>query len=221
VKSSAYLIVGCGHFGQRAAQTLAQGDPSATVVAIDRRKEALRKVSHLDVETLRGDAVLRLNQILSSNRRVDYIIPAVPFHLAFEFLLSKLKPLGARRGEVPSLGRLPNVMRGKTGDVYASFADFLCPEDCNEPARCTVTGRKRERPLFKVLADLSGPIDWKIIRSHQLAPGVGGFRTLDLLGLLKDLERQEVSDPPFLISTACRCHGVISALSFKSRKKFE
>ena len=217
MKSSVYLIVGCGHFGRRAAQTLAQGNPSATIFVIDRRKEALRKVSHLDVETLRGDAVFRLNQILSSNRLVDYIIPAVPFHLAFEFLLSKLKPLGARRGKVPPLGRLPNVMRGKTGDVYVSFSDFLCPEDCDEPTRCTVTGRKRERPLFKVLAGLSGPLDLKIIRSRQLAPGVGGFRTLDLLRLLKDLERQGVRDRPFLISTACRCHGVISALALRSK----
>jgi hypothetical protein len=57
----------------------------------------------------------------------------------------------------------------------------------------------------------------KIIRSRQLAPGVGGFRTVDLLRLLKDLQRQEVRGRPFLIGTACRCHGVISALSSKWR----
>ena len=213
MKSPAYLIIGCGHFGRRAVQTLAQGDPSATIFVIDQHKETFRKISDLDVETIHGDAVHRLGQILSSNQHVDYIIPAVPFHLAFEFLLLKLKPLGARRCEVPPLGRLPNAMRGKTGDVYTSFADFHCPEDCNEPARCTVTGRKRERPLYKVLADLSGAFDLRVIRSRQLAPGMGGFRTSDLLRLLKDLERREASDRPFLISTACCCHGVISALS--------
>ena len=213
MQPSVYLIIGCGRFGRRAVQALAQDHPSAKIFVVDHRKETFRNVSRLDVETLQGEAVRRLDQILSSNQRVDYIIPAVPFHLAFEFLLSKLKPLGARREEIPPLGRLPNAMRGKTGDVYVSFADFLCPEDCNEPTRCTVTGRKRESPLFKVLADLSGSFDLRVIRSRQLAPGVGGFRTLDLLRLLKELERQRVWDRPFLISTACRCHGVISAFS--------
>jgi hypothetical protein len=216
-----YLIIGCGRFGRRAVQVLARRDAAATFLVIDQHKETFRRVSRLGVETLHGDAVHCLDQVLSSGRRVDHIIPAVPFHLAFEFLLSKLKPLGAGRVEVPPLGGLPNAMRGKTGDLYVSFADFTCPEGCNEPPRCTVTGKPRKSPLFKVLAGPSGSFDLRVIRSRQLAPGVGGFRTLDLLGLLKDLERQEVSDRPFLISTACRCHGVISALSLKSRKKFK
>ncbi len=216
MKRLTYLIVGCGHFGRRAVHALAQGDPRSKIWVIDREEEPLRNVSHGAVETLLGDAVRRLDQLLSANLSVDYIIPAVPCHLAFEYFLWKLKPRGASRGDVPPLEGLPHVMRGKTGDVYASVADFLCPEDCQEPARCTVTGRRRGRPLYKVLAGLSGSFDVRVIRSHQLAPGVGGFRTSDLLGLLVDLEEGAASDRsgrPFLISTACRCHGVISALT--------
>jgi hypothetical protein len=217
VTPPAYLIIGCGRFGQRAVQTLNRRDPSARILVVDRHEEALRKISHLGVETLHGDAVPRLDQLLSSDPRVDRVIPAVPFHLVFEFLLWKLKSRGPRRVDVPDLGRLPHAMRGKTGDVYTSFADFLCPEDCNEPVRCTVTGRRRVKSLFKVLADLSRAFDSRVIRSRQLAPGVGGFQTSDLLRLLSNLEHQGISPRPVLISTVCRCHGVVSALSLGSR----
>jgi hypothetical protein len=217
VKSPVHLILGCGRFGRRAVQTLARHDFSARILVVDQYQEALREISHLAVEPFHGDAVHVLDRILSSNQRVDYIIPAVPFHLAFEFLLLKLRPRGATRIEVPALRMLPHATRGKTGDVYTSFADFLCPEDCNEPVRCTVTGRRRVKSLFKVLADLSGPLDSRVLRSRQLAPGVGGFRMSDLLRLLGDLELREIPHRPVLIGTACRCHGVISALCLGSR----
>jgi hypothetical protein len=59
---------------------------------------------------------------LSEGRGADYIIPAVPFHLAFDFPLSKLKLFGAKRDEVPFLPGLPNPMREKTGDLYNSHS---------------------------------------------------------------------------------------------------
>jgi hypothetical protein len=213
VKSPAYLIIGCGHSGSRAARKIFQENSRARVTLIDKNSRALEALSSWPAERLEGEAIPVLSQLLSSGQIYDIIIPAVPFHVAFEFVLWRLAPQGMRRAEVPASLSLPNATRGKTGDVYTTLARFTCPEDCNEPARCTVTGRKRERPLYKVLADLSGAFDLRVIRSRQLAPGMGGFRTSDLLRLLKDLERREASDRPFLISTACCCHGVISALS--------
>ena len=48
-----------------------------------------------------------------------------------------------------------------------------------------------------------------VIRSHQLGPGIGGYRPEQLFELLDRVER---SKGPLLIGTACRCHGVITGL---------
>jgi hypothetical protein len=210
-----YLIIGCGHFGSKAVEKLHRKNPKSKIIVVDKNKRALQKVSHLPIETIVFDGTLFLTSFLSEGRGGDYIIPAVPFHLAFEFLLSKLRPFGAKRSKVPVLSGLPNPMRGKTGDLYASFANFLCPEDCPEPSQyCTMTLERRRKPLYKILMDLSGSFESRVIRSQQLGLGVGGFQAKALIGLTEDIKKRRTSDLPILISTACRCHGVISALSF-------
>jgi len=213
-KINSYLIIGCGHFGSRAAEKLLGKNPHSKIIAVDKDKDAIKKASHLPVETEVSDGLLYLDQFLSEGRKADYIIPAIPFHLAFEFIVSQLKPLGAKRKKVPDLKGLPNPVIGHTGDLYTSFADFLCPEDCSEPLHCSVTGKHRSRPLFRVLMNLSGPFESKVIHSIQLGQGVGGFRLERLLNLLEALKKKKNKKQLILVSTACRCHGVISALSF-------
>jgi len=210
-----YLIIGCGHFGSRAAKKLFQKDPRSKIIIIDKNKKALQKVSHLPIQTAVCDGTLYLSQFFSESRKADYIIPAVPLHLAFEFILFQLKPLGGKRRKVPPIPGLPNSMMGKTGDLYTSLANFLCSEDCSEPARyCTATGKRREKPLYQILKDIEGPFESKAIRSLQLGPGIGGFQPKALLDLLEDIKKKMNSNRSVLISTASRCHGVTSALPF-------
>jgi hypothetical protein len=148
-------------------------------------------------------------------QKVNYIIPAVPLHLAFEFILSQLKPLGAKKKRIPHISGLPNPVIGKTGDLYTSLANFLCSEDCPEPAQyCTITKKRRPKPLYQLLSDLEGAFESRVIRSQQLGPGIGGFRPKALLDLLEDIKRKKNSGQSILVSTASRCHGVTSAFSF-------
>jgi hypothetical protein len=210
-----YLIIGCGHFGGRAAKQLLKNKSHPKIIAVDRNPGAIEKLSHLPVETIVDDGLSYLNQFLSRGRTVDYLIPSVPFHLAFEFILLRLRASGARRAEVPSLTGLPNPETGKTGDLYTSLSDFLCPEDCPEPSRyCTVTRKKREKPLYDILRNLKGAFESKVIISEPLAIGVGGFQPMALLAVLEDVKQLQNSRNLILISTASRCHGVTSALSF-------
>jgi hypothetical protein len=210
-----YLIIGCGHFGSRAAKKLLQKDPRSKIIVVDKIKESIKKISHLPVETAVSEGISYLNQFLSQGRRADYIIPAVPFHLAFEFILSRLKALGGKRKKVPPLSGLPNSMKGKTGDLYTSLADFICSEDCPEPSQyCTFTKKRRPKPLHEILNDLKGTFESRVIRSQQLGPGIGGFRPNMLLDLLEDIKRKKNRARLILISTASRCHGVTSAFSF-------
>ena len=211
----AYLIIGCGHFGSRAAKKLFQKDPNSKIIIVDKSRGALQKVSRLPIQTVVCDGIFYLSQFLSEGRKVNYIIPAVPIHLAFEFILSQLKSLRAKRRKIPPLSGLPNPVLGKTGDLYTSFANFLCSEDCPEPAQyCTITKRKRPKPLYRILNELEGAFESRVIRSQQLGPGIGGFRPEALLDLLEDIEKKRNPDRLILISTASRCHGVTSALSF-------
>jgi len=210
-----YLIIGCGHFGSRAAKQLLKKKSHPKIIAVDKNREAIKKLSHLPIDTIVDDGLSYLNQFLSEGQTVNYLIPSVPFHLAFEFILLRLKPFGARRAKVPSLSGLPNPETGKTGDLYTSLADFLCPEDCPGPAQyCTVTRRRREKPLYQILKDLQGLFESKVIVSQQLSPGVGGFRPKAMLALLEEVKKLKNSAHPVLISTASRCHGVTSALKF-------
>ena len=210
-----YLIIGCGHFGSRAVPKLLEKDPRARITVVDQNENHLKEISRLPVESIACNGRPFLEHFFSEGGPVGYIIPAVPYHLAFESILSSLEPLGAERVEIPPLQGLPNPMTGEAGDLYTSLADFLCPEACPEPPRfCTVTKQKRRKPLFKILADLKGPFESKVIRSHQLGIGVGGFRPKEWIDLTDQIKKQKGSNHLFLISTACRCHGVTSALRF-------
>ena len=211
----AYLIIGCGRFGSRATEKLFQKDSHSKIIVVDQSKKALQKVSHLPIESTVCEGTLYLKQFLSEGRKADYIIPAVPLHLAFEFILSQLKPWGVKRKRIPPISGLPNPVIGKTGDLYTSLANFLCPEDCPEPTLyCTITQKRRPKPLYKILNDLKGAFKSRVIRSQQLGPGIGGFRPKALLDLLEDIKRKKNSGRSILVSTASRCHGVTSALSF-------
>jgi len=210
-----YLIIGCGRFGSRAAEKLFQKDFRSKIIVVDKSKKALQKVSRLPVETIISDGISYLSQFLSEGRKTNYIIPAVPLHLAFEFILSQLKPLGAKRNRIPPISGLPNPVSGKTGDLYTSLANFLCSENCPEPAQyCTLTKKRRSKPLYRILNDLEGAFESRVIRSQQLGPGIGGFRPRALLNLLEDIKRKKNSGRSILVSTASRCHGVTYTLSF-------
>lgn len=210
-----YLIMGCGHFGSQAIEKLLRKNPHAKITVVDRNKKALERVPPFPAEAIVGEGIAYLRQDLKGGGQIDYVIPAVPLHVAFEFVLAQLRPFGARRAKIPSLHGLPSPMIGRTGDLYTSLADFLCPDDCPEPSDyCTVTGQKRQKPLYKILVSLEGPFESKVIRSEQLGLGIGGFRAKVLLQLTEEIRKRRSSERLVLISTACRCHGVTSALSF-------
>lgn len=215
-----YLIIGCGRFGSRAAEKLLQKTPRPKIIVVDRSKKAVKKVSQLPVEFEACEGTLYLKRFLSKGRKADYIIPSVPFHLAFQLILSQSKVWGGKRIEVPPLSGLPNPIIGKTGDLYTSLACFLCPQDCPEPSQyCTITKQRRPKPLYQILEDTKGHFESSVIRSRQLAPGVGGYSPEGLLSLFENIKKRMEPRRTILISTSCRCHGVTSALSFSPDKK--
>lgn len=206
-------IVGAGKFGRLAFERLSERRKDTHFVLIDPDGTTLSRCYGNRLIKEQADGVAFLDRHLDRRNEPDWIIPALPIHLAAEWVLHRLGPERIRRVEIPSEldPLLPNPIHGQTGDVYVTHAEFICPDDCAEPRGiCTMTGEKRKQNMFEVLGEIAlKPFQSLVIRSHQLAPGIGGYRPAHLHALIEALKK---AAGPFLISTACRCHGVITGL---------
>ena len=215
----AILIIGAGHFGKRAVRILSEtGLRQSPLLVVDKDENSLAEIKEPSIEKFHHDGIDFLAKNFHLLSPSNTIIPAVPVHLAFEWLKSYLDNVCKIKqtkvpGEIKSL--LPHTWRGSEGSLLISYADFLCPEDCPEPADyCTVTGEKRAKPLYELLSQLD-LLNYKIhiIKSHQLAPGLGGYKVDDLRQLAARVRKQ--GRGMWLVGTACRCHGTVSAMEIK------
>ena len=213
---ASYLILGAGKFGRLALTRLARQDAAASFTVVDRDPAALALT--LDGVTgptrVPAEAVAFLVQHLGGDGRWDWIIPMVPVHVAFQWLLAGPLAGSAWQPEaVPEalVGLIPGARRGPQGELYLSRAQHLCPDDCAEPEVCPVTGESRDLPLHQELASLHlAGYEIRVIPSRQLAPGVGGYPPWRLLDLARDMGALKGN---VLIATACRCHGVVDGLA--------
>ena len=210
----AILIIGAGHFGLRAARIL-DGTSHAPVWIVDKNMDQLTKLKGPRFAKIPFEGANFLVRHFLRLAPSTRIIPAIPIHLAFEWLKGYLiNNLEIRQIAVPEMiQRCPaHTWEGGKGSVLISYADFCCPDDCPEPVDyCTMTGLKRETPLYEMLTHLDLPgYHIHILRSHQLAPGVGGYLAKDLHALINAVRGK--GEGSWLIGTACRCHGIVTAM---------
>jgi hypothetical protein len=211
VPDESVIVIGAGRFGKRAVRILSATGGIVTVV--DKDPEAVSSLAGDRVIPIVSDGVAFMRRSFTDLSPETLIVPALPVHLAYEWLSRGSEgAFGLERTVVPE-GIAPSGVHcwpATEGSVLVSYADFICPDDCPEPERCTVTGERRELPLYRRLQELRLE-GWQIavIRSRQLAPGLGGYRARDL----KDLAERVKGFPegPCLICTSCSCHGVITA----------
>lgn len=206
-------ILGAGHFGLIAAERLRRRMPEVRIVVVDHREEKLARAAEIpDVETRLEDALDFI-----SERELPpelWIIPAVPVHVAYQWLVRRL----ARTFAVSTLPvpetvdeQTPNPLRAASGTLYASFATFRCPDHCNEPTfTCTHTGRPRLGILYQRFEALTVPgYEPQVVQSIQLAPGVGGYPAASLYAVFNRIAERPGK---YLVATGCKCHGVVDAL---------
>jgi len=207
------LVLGAGKFGLQALRALRHHSKNRVTV-VDTDPERGIEVTESGGQFTFADSILFLSESLKGADPPDWIVPAVPLHVAFEWVRTTLpEEISLEIQAVPDRVKeeLPHPMPGTDGQVYVSHADFICPDDCPEPADiCTYTGKTREPNLYEILARLQFE-DYTsvVVRSRQLAPGVGGISPNDLFTALGEIVG---SRGPVLLSTACKCHGVIQAL---------
>jgi hypothetical protein len=196
-RTSKFWIIGGGKFGLQAAIILSRQHPDTEITVIEKDSNTCRQLKKQAFDTVCLEGIRFLEQNLITTDTPDWIVPAldIPAHL------KKV---------------LPNPFAGDSGQLYISNADFICPENCSEPNEfCTVTGKPRPRILHQFLAEVRHKHFQSLaLCSHQLAAGIGGYRPkalFDALGKIK------ASHNPVLLSTACRCHGVLNAFTISEK----
>ena len=213
-----FLILGAGRFGRIAFDRLRKRWPLSRIIMVDCRRPADLNLDGVGVRFISAEAVDYLVALDEPAVAADWIVPAVPVHVAGQWVRRRLAESGQGTTlAIPSavVSLVPHPMQGEDDQLYVSNADFLCPDDCPEPEKiCTVTGKPRPQVLYTFLAGLSIPgFTMVVVRSRQLAPGVGGYQPVDLQNAL---DRVRAAPGPVLLATACKCHGVIEALDARS-----
>lgn len=207
--------MGAGNFGLKAVRRISRLYPAVRVTVVDLKSNiADPVVADGGVAHVRGDAVQFLEKELKQKGGPDWIIPAVPFHAACQWIkrtLSSSRPVGEVDVPLKLLDLLPHSLQGDNGELYCSIADFRCPDNCSEPlGRCQATQRKRPYLLYERLASIElKPFKSVVVKSRQLCPGAGGYRPADLFRALEAVRRYR---GPVLLSTSCKCHAVLNAL---------
>jgi hypothetical protein len=107
------------------------------------------------------------------------------------------------------------------GTRYVSFADWLCPTHCIEPANCPVTRAPRtwemEDALVRFVARVNrrrptfGPA---LFVTRHRAFGVGMFEAVEARAARRLVERAVAEPGPVdvVIATVSACHGAVSLL---------
>ena len=214
-----FWIIGGGKFGLRAAKALSKKHSLTNLTIVEKDKAVCSQLGQLGFEAVCMDGIQFLERNLTGAAYPDWIIPAIPLHVAFEWIRIKLsKTHHVNKISVPKdlVTELPNPIKAETGQLYISIADFECPENCSEPDEiCTHTGKPRLIILHEFLKSIQlKNIKTIVIRSHQLAAGVGGYPPQALFAALNEIE---AAQGPVSLSTACSCHGIIQI--FEQRPK--
>jgi hypothetical protein len=146
----------------------------------------------------------------------------VPYHWAPHLLLTWLEGQAARAGATtarrsgPPPRGWPYEAATRSGDRALSYASWVCPPFCIEPALCPHTRGPKD---WSLAADLETPwsgdaVDDRIVfRCLHLVYGVGTIPVVDILAardrMSAGLERGPRS---YLVATSSHCHALATVL---------
>ena len=140
-------ILGAGRFGLKAARWLGDVRPPFEYRIIDADQQACRRARKSGFPAICQDGIEFLCQHLHRPDDAEWIIPAIPLHVAYQWVRRRLPPgCAIEKCDLPDglIERLPHPIEAKNATVYTSIASFICPEDCPEPPdMCWMTREPR------------------------------------------------------------------------------
>ena len=153
----------------------------------------------------------------------DAIVPSplMP-HLMAQWLVARARTRWPLRSVVVEpLSSAPDVPWQRAGDDgthYVSFAEWMCPINCIEPARCPATRGERTWSLPPALAlytraersagrALEGPF---VFHCAHRTHGVGMIDVKDVIAADTAIARRgDAGASAFLVGTVSHCHGAL------------
>lgn len=158
----------------------------------------------------------------------DAIVPSplMP-HLLYDWLLGRARRRWPGRyvgpGTFTAPFPVPWQRDSAAGDTrYVSFAEWVCPINCIEPARCPVTRGPRTWSLPPAVAEY---VEAERARGRQLAGphvfhcshrcyGVGMIDVRDVLSADAAIAREGAGQPAeVLVGTVSHCHGALGVVA--------
>ncbi len=208
------VIAGYGKFGRLALSRLSKLDSSDKIIVLDTESKNLVIPDGAEFSFHKTDVVNFLETVPDDEE--DFLlIPTAPFHIAAAYLSKVSTKLGFAEINHSLIENLPNVFILDQFNVCCSYSDFLCPDDCSESERCSVTGEIR-LPLYEKLEGLGEPDSPVVVlRSHQCLPGVGGFYFSELKAITGKTESLD----SFILATSCRCHAILTGFARKHENR--
>ena len=156
----------------------------------------------------------------------DAIVPSplMP-HLMAQWILERARVRWpSRRVTVEPLSSAPDIpwqRAGSDGTHYVSFAEWTCPINCIEPARCPATKGERTWSMPPALTTyvsaergagraLEGPF---VFHCSHRTHGVGMIDVRDVVAADEAVRmRAATSGAAFLVGTASHCHGALQRI---------
>ena len=235
------VVVGGGCYGSYYVRQLRRGERAGAIawdelVVVDRDRACA--VSAL----VPGDRPPRLRLVAArwdeyfarylaaaahdGSRRSDAIVPSplMP-HLMADWLAARARERWPRRAvriapidEIPSI---PWQRSGEDGTRYVSFAEWICPINCIEPARCPETRGARSWSLPVALTTASRTGDHGgatavplLFHCTHRAYGVGMIDVRDVVQADATIAaRGESLEAAFLVGTVSHCHGALRRIT--------
>lgn len=193
--------VACGRYHLDRGLQCAVVDPNPACLAA----ESLRSCGCV---LIHGGIAAALRVILAE--RPAYVFPTAPLHVAAALVQAHSRRTPDIDGTALLSCRIPPAILVSVGEgslVVSYNPGGKCLSACAAPQVCPSTGWARPLPLFALLRQ-TFPGAW-ILESLQLAPGIGALSGEDVITVLETSERRG----PMIVGTACRCHGIVTALA--------
>jgi hypothetical protein len=143
----------------------------------------------------------------------------VPYHWAPHLLLSWLEGELRRAGATVAHGgalaprALPFEATTAAGDRALSYASWICPPTCIEPAVCPHTRGPKD---WSLAADLEAPAGDGatpvVFRCLHLVYGVGTIPVRDILAARDRLRAASSARRSYLVATSSHCHALATRL---------
>lgn len=234
------IVMGGGCYGSYYVRQLARAHAAGAIIAdrvlvVDRDAQCAVAREHppnVPVEFRIAEWARFLDEYLGAAcaapdvHASDAIVPSplMP-HLTAQWLLARAHARWpGREARLTPLERAPAVpweRAGEDGTHYASFATWMCPINCVEPARCPHTRGPRDWSMPTALASYAtgeraaGRPVAGVFTFHceHRAYGVGMFDVRVAVDADAAIAREASSAPAaFLVASASHCHGAIARL---------